>query len=164
MRVCGWGAPTQSQTNSTYIGAAYNLANVVPLLYIYLNHRRPISDKSVVVLSAICAMASAVALALAWRVTAVLGGSSVSIVIIGMSFAAGACGCLLGVVLFAYASGFRPLATTALSLGMGLNGILVTACGVLQKANGNKYSELVILFVFLIITRSSVWLFENYIK
>lgn len=117
---------------ATSIGAAYNIANVFPFLYMFINHHVPVSDRWLVTVFTIMGVAVCVIVGLYWHLTVVIAGASYSVVIATMSFVSGssnhddlcnlsfaeshrpvgAIGCVLGVTLFAYAANYKPFCTT----------------------------------------------------
>lgn len=122
----------------TLIGGAYNAASILPILYMFLVTRFRLSDRAVAVVCSLFGVAVAIVLAFFWKDTVPVGGTASSVVVITMAFAAGIVGALLGVVVFSYAADYPPLATTTLSLGMGINSVLITGLGFAQKAGGSK--------------------------
>jgi hypothetical protein len=126
---------------ATLIGGAYNAATILPLLYMFVVTRFRLSDRAVSVVGSLFGVAVAVVLAIFWKDTVPIGGAESSIVVIAMTFAAGIVGALLGIVVFSYAAEFPPFATTLLSLGMGVNGVLVTGLGFAQKAGASSTGE-----------------------
>lgn len=123
---------------ASLIGSAYNAANVLPIVYMFLLLRYRLSDKWVMIVGTVFGVVVSVALALFWQVTEPIASTPTSIVVVGMAFAAGVVGTLLGIVVFSYAAEFSPVATTWLSTGMGVNGTLITGLGVLQKLLSHK--------------------------
>jgi hypothetical protein len=118
---------------ASLIGSAYNAANLLPLVYMVVLIKYRLSDKWVMLVGTVFGVVVSVALALFWNVTAPIDGYATSVVVVGMAFAAGVVGTLLGIVVFSYAAEFSPVATTWLSTGMGVNGTLITGMGVLQR-------------------------------
>jgi hypothetical protein len=123
---------------ASLIGSAYNAANLLPLVYMVVLIKYRLSDKWVMIVGTVFGVVVSVALALSWNVTAPIGGYPTSVVVVGMAFAAGVVGTLLGIVVFSYAAEFSPVATTWLSTGMGVNGTLITGMGVLQRLFSGK--------------------------
>ncbi len=123
----------------TYIGSVYNAANIFPFIYVALNHWREIPERVAIPVVIAVGVAASAVLAFYWGETMHLYTDAdghdvrVSWMIYLATFISGAVGCLLGVVLYSYTARFRPFATTALSFGMGINGVAIQGLGVLQR-------------------------------
>lgn len=123
----------------TYIGSVYNAANIFPFIYVALNHWREIPERVAIPAVIAVGVAASAVLAFYWTETMHLYTDAdghdvrVSWMIYLATFVSGAVGCLLGVVLYSYTARFRPFATTALSFGMGINGVAIQGLGVLQR-------------------------------
>lgn len=123
----------------TVIGSVYNIANIFPIIYVIINSFIEIPDRVTIPIVIAIGIAASAVLGVFWEETMHLYTAAdghevrVSWVIYLTTFISGAVGCLLGVVLYSYTARFRPFATTALSFGMGINGVAIQGLGLLQR-------------------------------
>jgi hypothetical protein len=124
---------------ATLIGGAYNAASILPLLYMFLVTRFRLSDRAVAVVGSLFGVAVAVVLAIFWKDTVLDCGAASSVVVIALwrSPPASSARCSASSSSPTLPT-FRRSPPRTLSLGMGINGVLVTGLGFAQKAGASS--------------------------
>ena len=76
---------------ATSIGAAYNIANIFPFIYMFIHHHYPVSDRWLVAVFTVLGVGICIVVGLYWHITISIAGTSYSVIITTMSFVSGMC-------------------------------------------------------------------------
>jgi len=131
---------------ASLIAASYNVANIFPFLYVFLMSFVKISEKYSIIFFTLLGIVSCIVLGFFWKGSTHVFGKDISIALLVFSFTSGLVGCTLVLVLYAFASNYRRLFTSALSTGMGLSGIVSALLALAQNAGTHPRFSVAVYF------------------
>lgn len=102
--------------------------NFFALIYVFFYDYIKISQKILILALQICSIGTALAIAFCWDII----WSNHSILLLIFSGLSGLVGCMSVVIFYPFASKSSPFLTSAISLGMGLTGLISSLLGIIQ--------------------------------